>query len=136
MQDRRRRAIHGVRGRRHKEEPLVPIDLSGQVALVTGSSRGIGRACALLLAEAGADIVVNYATNREAGAATAGAIEALGRQTLLVECDVRDSGAVAGMVEAAEARFGRVDILVNNAGGGIGGSAETLTDAQYDDVFD
>lgn len=114
---------------------MVPIDLAGQVALVTGSSRGIGRACALVLARAGADVVINYATNRKAGEATVKAVEALGRQALLVQCDVGKSAEVGEMVRLAEDRFGHIDILVNNAGGGTAKTAEQLTDADYEHVF-
>jgi len=115
---------------------MVPIDLTGKAAIVTGSSRGIGRACALILARAGADVAINYATNREAGEATLREIEALGRKGTLVKCDVADTGEVEAMVRGAEAAFGRVDILVNNAGVGSAKSAEDLSDDEYKRVFD
>jgi 3-oxoacyl-[acyl-carrier protein] reductase len=115
---------------------MVPIDLSGKAAVVTGSSRGIGRACALILAQAGADVALNYATNREAGEATLREIEALGRKATLTRCDVANSAEVEAMVRGAEAAFGRVDILVNNAGIGSAKSAEQLTDEDYKHVFD
>jgi 3-oxoacyl-[acyl-carrier protein] reductase len=115
---------------------MISIDLTGQVALVTGSSRGIGRACALVLARAGADIVVNYVANRAAGEATARDVEALGRRALLVQCDVAKSGEVGGMVQRAADAFGHVDILVNNAGAGMAKAADQLTDADYEQAFD
>ena len=115
---------------------MVPIDLSEKIALVTGSSRGIGKACALILAEAGADVVINYKDNRAAGEQTLAEVEALGRKGLLVQCDVADSSAVEAMAKQAEHAFGRVDILVNNAGGGIAKTAEQLTDEDYAQVFD
>lgn len=115
---------------------MVPIDLTDKIALVTASSRGIGRACALILARAGADVVINYATNQDAGRATAEEIEALGRRALLIQCDVSRSADVDAMMRKAEEHFGRVDILVNNAGVGSAKSAELLTDADYDHVFD
>lgn len=115
---------------------MIPIDLSGHVAMVTGSSRGIGRTAALRLAQAGAKVVLNYKSNREAGEATAAEIAALGSQAELVQCDVADTGAIAAMAEAGIKRFGRIDILVNNAGGGIAKPADQLTDADYEFVFD
>lgn len=114
---------------------MIEIDLSGQAAVVTGSSRGIGRRCALVLAQAGADVVINYAKNREAGEATAREVEALGRRAVLVQCDVGDGAAVDAMMRTAHDAFGKVDILVSNAGGGVAKSADQLTDADYEYVF-
>ncbi len=115
---------------------MFAIDLSGKTALVTGSSRGIGRASAMHLAEAGCDLVINYKTNREAGETTRQAIEAKGRRAHLVQCDVEDSQSVEAMVEAGLKQFGKIDILVNNAGGGIAKRADELSDADYARVFD
>ena len=115
---------------------MVPIDLTGKAAVVTGSSRGIGRACALILAKAGADVGINYATNREAGEKTLREIEALGRKATLTRCDVANSAEVEAMVRDAEAAFGHVDILVNNAGTGSAKSAEHVSDEEYKQVFD
>lgn len=115
---------------------MIPINLSGHVAMVTGSSRGIGRTAALRLAQAGAKVVINYKSNREAGEETAAEIVALGSEAELVQCDVADTGAIAAMAEAGVRRFGKIDILVNNAGGGIAKPADQLTDADYDFVFD
>lgn len=89
--------------------------LEGQVALVTGGVRRIGRATALALAQAGADVVINARSSREEAEATAQAVEALGRRALVHLADVTDETAVSGMVDAILARFGRLDILVNNA---------------------
>lgn len=94
------------------------IDLSGKVALVTGSSRGIGKACALRLAEAGADVVVNYVTNRQAAMELADTIANLGREVLVVKADVSEEDDVRSMMEAVKERFGRLDILVSNAATG------------------
>ena len=80
-------------------------------------------------------MVINYKENREAGEATVAEVERMGRKALLVQCDVADSAAVESMVKKAEAAFGKVDILVNNAGGGIAKTADQLTDADYDKVF-
>jgi 3-oxoacyl-[acyl-carrier protein] reductase len=89
--------------------------LDGKVALVTGASRRIGRATALALAEAGADLVLNARSSRDEVEATAEAVRVLGRRAFVHLADVTDENAVAGMVEAARAEFGRIDILVNNA---------------------
>jgi enoyl-[acyl-carrier protein] reductase III len=94
------------------------IDLTGKTALVTGSARGIGRACALRLAEAGADIVVNYVANRQAALETAEAIAELGRRTLVVKADVSEQEDVVSMIAAVRENFGRLDILVSNAASG------------------
>lgn len=90
---------------------------SGEVAWVTGSSKGIGRAIAVGLAEAGCDIIVHYSSSEEEAREVAKEAEGFGRQTLLVKGDVSDSGDVKRMVAEIEDRFGRVDVLVNNAGG-------------------
>jgi len=90
--------------------------LDGQVALVTGASRGIGRATALALARAGATVVVNYHSREEAAAEVTQAIAAIGGHAVASRADVTDPAAVAGMVEETLTSFGRVDILVNNAG--------------------
>ena len=90
--------------------------LEGKKALVTGASRGIGRAIALALAEAGADVAINYAGSAQAAAETAAAVEALGRKALLVQADVGKSDAFEAMVGQVLEVFGSLDILVNNAG--------------------
>ena len=90
--------------------------LSGQVALVTGASRGIGRAVALELAAAGAEVVVNYASSPEAAAEVVAAIEATGGRAWSHRADVADEEQVDAMVKAVLERSGRLDVLVNNAG--------------------
>jgi 3-oxoacyl-[acyl-carrier protein] reductase len=92
------------------------IDLSGKAALVTGGSRGIGRAIALRLATQGADVAFTYRGNAEAAAATVAAIEVLGRRGVAIQGDARDPDAAAAVVKAVLEAFGTVDILVNNAG--------------------
>src|SRR5882762_4945004 len=92
------------------------IDLSGKVALVTGGSRGIGRAIALRLAGQGADVAFSYRGNESAAQATVGDVEALGRKALAVQADVSDAAAADGLVKTVIDAFGKVDILVNNAG--------------------
>jgi 3-oxoacyl-[acyl-carrier protein] reductase len=92
------------------------IDLSGRTALVTGGSRGIGRAIVLRLAGQGADVAFSYRGNEAAAATCTGEIEALGRKGLAVQADVTDPDAAEALVKAVLDAFGKVDILVNNAG--------------------
>lgn len=94
------------------------IDLSGKIALVTGSSRGVGRACALRLAEAGADLVINYVVNREAAMQLAEEVADLGREVLVVKADVSEEDDVRSMINSVKQRFTRLDILVSNAASG------------------
>lgn len=105
-------------------------NLTGKVALVTGASRGIGRAVALALAEAGADVACAARTASAVGE-TAAAIEALGRRTVAVMADVTDAGDVEQMVERAVGKLGRVDVLVNNAGVVFGKAAEKVDPAEW-----
>jgi len=90
--------------------------LEGKTAIVTGASRGLGRAIALAFAREGADVLVNYAAQEARAAEVAAAIERHGRRAILQRADVSDAAQVRAMVQAATAKFGRVDILVNNAG--------------------
>jgi 3-oxoacyl-[acyl-carrier protein] reductase len=92
------------------------IDLSGKSAVVTGGSRGIGKAIALRLAAQGADICLSYASNSAAAGQTVKDIEALGRKALAVQADVTQPEAAEALVKAALEAYGKVDILVNNAG--------------------
>ncbi len=92
------------------------IELTGKAAVVTGGSRGIGRAIAVRLAEQGADVCFSYRGNAEAAQATAGEIEKLGRRALGVQADVTQQEAAESLVKQALDAFGKVDILVNNAG--------------------
>lgn len=94
------------------------IDLTGKIALVTGGSRGMGRACALRLAEANADVIVNYVTSRTAAMETAQAVLDLGRQAWVVKADVSQEDDVRSMLEYIERVVGRLDILVSNAATG------------------
>ena len=92
------------------------IDLSGKSAIVTGGSRGIGRAIVLRLATQGADVAFSYRGNEAAAKETTSAVEALGRRALAVQGDVSDPAAAEAVVAAGLAAFGKIDILVNNAG--------------------
>lgn len=90
--------------------------LQGKVALVTGASRGIGRAIALTLAEAGADVAVNYAGSEASAGEVVQAIEAMGRKAIKIQADVASSAQVDDMMKHVLETFGKIDILVNNAG--------------------
>jgi 3-oxoacyl-[acyl-carrier protein] reductase len=92
------------------------IDLSGKTALVTGGSRGIGRAIVTRLATQGADVAFTYKGNAAAAAETVAIVEGLGRRGLAVQGDARDPAAADGVVKAVLEAFGKIDILVNNAG--------------------
>ncbi len=92
------------------------IDLTGKAAIVTGGSRGIGRAIVLRLATQGADVAFSYRGNEVAAREVAGAVEALGRRALAVQGDASDPASADALVKAALEAFGKVDILVNNAG--------------------
>src|SRR5215210_6331970 len=90
------------------------IELSGKTALVTGGSRGLGRAIALRLATQGADVAFSYRGNEEAAKATAAEIEGLGRRALTVQGDVKVPEEADALVKQVLATFTRIDILVNN----------------------
>ncbi len=95
---------------------MYQIDLAGNVALVTGASRGLGRAAAVELARAGSDIVVNYVRNRASATKVVAECRALGVRASAIRADVASSAAVKAMVRTTVTEFGRVDILVANAG--------------------
>jgi len=92
------------------------IDLNGRVALVTGASRGIGRATATVLAAQGAKVAVNYRANAEAADEVVQAIKAAGGEAMAIQADVRSPEEVQNLVKATVDAWGRLDILVNNAG--------------------
>ncbi len=92
------------------------IDLTGRAALVTGGSRGIGRAIVLRLARQGADVAFSYRGNAGAAASTVLEVEALGRRALAIQADAKSAEGADAMVKATLDAFGKIDILVNNAG--------------------
>ena len=114
--------------------PLLP-DLTGRIALVTGASRGIGAAIALTLAEAGADVAVNYRQSSAEADSVAAAVAAIGRRAITIAADVSDSTAVAAMVANMTSRLGAPDILVNNAGIALIRGIDDLTEADFDQTI-
>ena len=92
------------------------IDLSGKTALVTGGSRGIGRAIVLRLARQGADVAFSFRGNQAAADATVAEVEGLGRRAMAIQMDARDAEAAEALVKAVLEAYGKIDILVNNAG--------------------
>jgi len=95
---------------------LNMLSLEDKKAVVTGSSRGIGRGCAVTLAKYGADIVVNYVESREKAENVVTEIEDLGRRSFAVKADISKENEVKSMIKKTINKFGRIDILVNNAG--------------------
>jgi 3-oxoacyl-[acyl-carrier protein] reductase len=94
------------------------MDFTGKVALVTGGSRGIGRATALALARGGADVLVNYLQNRDAATEVVERIQSFGRRSMAVRADVGNQSEVDGLFAQLDKAFGSLDILINNAGTG------------------
>ena len=115
------------------------IDLTGKVALVTGGSRGIGRACAQRLAQAGADLVINYVSSVDDAQQTVAAVQRHGRRAVAVKADVSEQEDVSEMIDHVRKTFGRLDILVSNAATGgfrllIGASARNFEAAMNTNV--
>ncbi|MGO4624916.1 SDR family NAD(P)-dependent oxidoreductase [Ensifer sp. 2YAB10] len=108
--------------------------LDGKVALVTGAARGIGRACALACAAAGADVVIGV-RNVEAVADLVAELESTGRRVLAVAMDISDSRQIAHAVDTALAAFGTIDILVNNVGVAPGNLAEFVEEKDVDQIL-
>jgi 3-oxoacyl-[acyl-carrier protein] reductase len=111
------------------------VDLQGKIALVTGASRGIGRAIAIALARCGADVAVNYRTQKGEAQVTLQQITSLGRRAMEVQADVSRSPEVANMIAGIEKGLGPVDILVNNAGIALHQNIEETREADWDEVL-
>ena len=114
-----------------KGEDFPRFDVTGQVALVTGAARGIGRACALALAHAGADVALGLRVAKTAGD-LAKEIEGMGRRALRLQMDMSRLDEIQPAVAAAVAHFGRLDILVNNAGVAPENLAENVRETDFD----
>ena len=107
-------------------------ELNNRIALVTGASRGIGRAIALALANAGAGIAVNYRERAEEAASVVEAIQRMGGRAVAIAADVSIAGAVQSMISTVEERLGPIDILVNNAGTAIMRGLDDITEEDFD----
>ncbi len=112
-------------------EPFPRFDLTGQVALVTGAARGLGRAISLALAHAGADVALGLRDATTGGDVTR-EIHAMGRQALPLQMDMLRQEEIFCAVDDTVDHFRHLDILVNNAGGGTTGLAENVTEADFD----
>jgi 3-oxoacyl-[acyl-carrier protein] reductase len=113
----------------------IKLDLSGHIALVTGASRGIGAAIAIVLAEAGAAVAVNYRKRAGDAEAVVAKIRDMGGRAIAIAADVSQSASVASMVAEATSELGPIDILVNNAGIAIVRSIDDLTESDFDRVI-
>lgn len=111
------------------------VDLHGRIALVTGASRGIGRAIAIALARCGADVAVNYRKQKGEAQVTLQQITSQGRRAMEVQADVSRSPEVANMIAGIEKGLGPVDILVNNAGIALHQNIEETREADWDEVL-
>ena len=110
--------------------------LDGNIALVTGASRGLGRAIAIGFAKEGADVVVNYLNNEKAAKETAAEITKIGRRVCLIQADVTSRKDIQRMIKEAENHFNKIDILVNNAGINKRGWFEEITDEDWDIIME
>lgn len=110
--------------------------LTGKTAVVTGGSRGIGRAICIELAKQGANIVVNFSGSEEKAKAVVEEIEALGPKAIAVQANVADSASVDGLMKQALEAFGSIDILVNNAGITRDNLLMRMKEQEWDDVID
>ena len=115
---------------------IIDKALAGKVALVTGGSRGIGRAIAVALGQRGAKVVINYASREDAAREAAAAVEAAGGQAVISGFDVANSAAVTDAIKAIGKDHGGLDILVNNAGVAINGLLMRFSDEQWKKVLD
>ena len=109
--------------------------LAGKVAIVTGASRGIGRAIALRLSQEGASVVVNYARGAEQAKDVVSAIEAAGGKALAVQADVSKTAEIRDLFDRTQETYSQVDILVNNAGVILYKPVAEVTEAEFDNLF-
>jgi len=111
------------------------MDLTGKIAVITGGSRGIGKAIALCLAKAGADIIVNYKNNKADCDNVIESIRTTGRKALGIKADVASKDEVDAMVAAAIKEFGKIDILINNAGGSRKSKVVEMEEREWDEII-
>ncbi len=107
-------------------------DLSGKIALVTGGSRGIGKAIALELGQRGATIIINYLKNHDAARSTVEELESFGVKATRIKAHIGDEAAVDSLIDKIEQQFGRLDILINNAASGVMRPAVELSVKHWD----
>jgi glucose 1-dehydrogenase len=117
------------------QRPVYPV-LTGQKALVTGASKGLGAGIAAALAQAGADVLVNYSTDREGAERTAGEVRAAGRTAVVVKADVSRETEVLEMFRRMTGELGRIDILINNAGFQRNAAFDRMTIQEWQAVID
>jgi 3-oxoacyl-[acyl-carrier protein] reductase/pteridine reductase len=115
---------------------MNPRPLEGQVVLVTGAAKRIGRALALSLADAGASVAITFRDSESDAERTVADLQALGVQAAAFRAELRDPAQIRAAVDTAAARFGRLDILVNNAGRYETAALESITVEQWDAMFD
>jgi enoyl-[acyl-carrier protein] reductase III len=109
---------------------------TNKIALITGASRGIGRAIALELARRGADIIVHYLRKQSTAEAVVAAIEALGGRAMAIKANLAEADKIEAMFDRIEADFGRCDILINNAASGVAKNILEVTDKHWDWTMD
>ena len=109
--------------------------LAGKVAIVTGASRGIGRAIALRLSQEGASVVVNYARGADQAKDVVSAIEAAGGKALAVQADVSKTAEIRDLFDRTQETYSQIDILVNNAGVNLSKPVAEVTEAEFDNIF-
>ncbi len=114
---------------------MADLPCKGKVALVTGASRGIGRACAIRLAEAGCDVVINYLTSASLAREVAEEVQSLGRRAAIIKADVSEAEDIESMIEFVGDRFGGLDILVSNVATGAFRPLLGTTTQQFNTVM-
>src|SRR5436190_20266678 len=112
------------------------ISLSGKVVVITGGSRGIGRAAAILMAEAGADIVFDYWKNEQAAQEVTAEVRKLGRKSLAIQGNIAEDAHCRELISRAANEFGRIDVLVNNAGIWTYGPIDEMSEAVWRETIE
>ena len=118
-----------------KKSHSVPLTLAGKVALITGSSRGIGRGIAIELALRGCSVVINYSRDSSAAERVVAEIQALGSDAIALRADVSSPPSIAALFTSAIAHFGKLDIVVSNSGTEVWEDELNVTPEQYDHIF-